>query len=56
MKPAVNKAFDLMSADIVDLTTENDGLKNPIGDYDKKTFVESKAKLLMQIDDEKEQF
>ena len=56
MTPADKKAFDLMSADIVDLTTEIDGLKNPIGDYDQKRFDESKAKLLIQIDDEKEQF
>ena len=42
-----------MGDGIVDLTVENDALKNQIGEYDKKWFQESKAKLLKDIDDEK---
>ena len=38
---------------IVDISTENETLKNQIGDYDEKWLEESKAKLLKQIDDEK---
>ena len=36
MMPAIKKAFDLLGDDIVDLFTENDALKNKIGDYDEK--------------------
>ena len=53
MMPAIKKAFDLLGDDIVDLSTENNALKNQIGDYDEKWLQESKAKLLKQIDDEK---
>ena len=53
MMPAFKKAFDLLGDDIVDLSTENNALKNQIGDYDEKWLEESKAKLLKQIDDEK---
>ena len=53
MMPAIKKAFDLLGDDIVDLSTENDALKNKIGSYDEKWLEESKAKLLKQIDDEK---
>ena len=53
MMPAIKKAFDLMGDDIIDLTTENETLKNQIGDYDQKWIEESRAKLLKQIDDEK---
>ena len=42
-----------MADDIVDLSTENETLKNRIGDYDQKWLDESTAKLLTQIDDEK---
>ena len=52
MMPAIKKAFDLMGDDIVNLSTENDALKNKIGSYDEKCLEESKAKLLKQIDDE----
>ena len=31
MMPAIKKAFDIMGDDIVDLSTENDALKNKIG-------------------------
>ena len=53
MMPAIKKAFDLMGDDIVDLSTENDALKNKIGEYDGKWLEESKAKLLKDIDDKK---
>ena len=42
-----------MEDDIVELSVENEFLKNQIGDYDEKGFQESKAKLLQDIDDEK---
>ena len=42
-----------MGDDIVDLSTENDALKNKIGSYDEKWLEESKTKLVKQIDDEK---
>ena len=53
MMPAIKKAFNLLGDDIVDLSTENDALKNQIGDYDQKWLEESKAKLLKDINDEK---
>ena len=53
MMPAIKKAFNLMGDDIIELHTENDALKNQIGDYDEKWLQESKAKLLKEIDDEK---
>ena len=51
--PAIKEAFTLMGNDIVDLSTENDALKEKIGDYDEKSLQESKKKLLKDIDDEK---
>ena len=53
MMPAFKEAFTLMGNDIVDLSTENDALKEKIGDYDEKWLQESKEKLLKDIDDEK---
>ena len=53
MIPAIKKAFNLLGDDIVDLSAENETLKNKIGDYDEKWLEESKAKLLKDIDDEK---
>ena len=53
MMPAIKKAFDLLGDDIVDLSTENDALRNKIGDYDEKWLQKSKAKLLKDIDDKK---
>ena len=38
---------------IVDLSTENDALKNKIRSYDEKLLQESNEKLLKPIDDEK---
>ena len=53
MMPAIRKEFNLLGDDIVELSTENDALKNKIGSYDEKWLKESKANLLKQIDDEK---
>ena len=51
--PAIKEAFTLMGNDIVDLSTENDALKEKIGYYDEKWLQESKEKLFKDIDDEK---
>ena len=53
MMPAIKEAFNLMGNDIVELSTENDTLKNQIGNYDEKWLEEPKAKLLKDIYDEK---
>ena len=53
MMPANKKTFDLMGDDIVDLSTENDALKNKIGSYDEKWLQKFKNNVLKQIDDEK---
>ena len=53
MMPAIKKAFNLLGDDIIELSTENDVLKNQIGEYDQKWLEESKAKLLKDIDDKK---
>ena len=53
MMPAIKKAFNLLGDDIIELSTENETLKNKIGDYDEKWLEESKRKLLKDIDDEK---
>ena len=53
MMPAIKKAFNLLGDDIIELSTENDVLKNQIGEYDQKWIAESKAKLLKDINDEK---
>ena len=42
MMPAIKEAFTLMGNDIVDLSTENDALKEKIGEYDEKWLQESK--------------
>ena len=51
--PAIKKAFNLMGDDIVELSVENESLKNQIGDYDDKWLQESKVKLLNESDDDK---
>ena len=51
--PAIKKAFDLMGDGIIDLSTENEALKNQIGYYDRRWLEESKTKLLKQIEDER---
>ena len=53
MMPAIRKAFNLLGDDIIELSTENDVLKNQIGEYDQKWLEESKRRLLKDIDDEK---
>ena len=53
MMPAIKEAFTSMGNDIVDLSTQNDALKEKIGDYDEKWLQESKEKLLKDIDDKK---
>ena len=53
MMPAIKKAFNLLGDDIIELSVENDALKNQTGDYDQKWLEESKAKLLNDNDDEK---
>ena len=53
MMPAIKKAFNLMGDDIVELSVENEFLKNQIGEYDQKWLEESKAKLLKDINGEK---
>ena len=53
MMPAIKKAFNLLGVDIVELSTENDALKNKIVSYDQQCLEESKAKLLKQISNEK---
>ena len=53
MMPAIKKAFNLLADDIIELSTENDVLKNQIGEYDQKWLEESKTKLLKDINDKK---
>ena len=53
MMPAIKKPFNVLGDDIIELSTENDVLKNQIGDYDERWLQESKEKLLKDIDDEK---
>ena len=47
------KAFNLLGDDVIELSVENDALKNQIGNNDKEWLEESKAKLLKEIDDDK---
>ena len=51
--PAIKKAFNILGDDMIELSTENDVLKNQIGNYNQKWLDESKAKLLKDINDEK---
>ena len=53
MMPAIKKTFSVLGDDIIELSVENDALKNQIGDYDQKCLEEPKAKLLKDINDEK---
>ena len=53
MMPAIKKAFNLLGDDIVELSVENESLKNKIGEHDEKWLQESKVMLLKEIDDEK---
>ena len=51
--PAIEKAFDLMGDDIVELSTENETLKKTIDDYDQKWLEKSETKLSKQTDEDK---
>ena len=53
MIPIIKIAFDSIVDDMVDLSTENEPLKNKIRSYYEKCLEEPKAKLLKQIDNEK---
>ena len=53
MMPAIKKASNFLGDDIVELSVENESLKNQTGDYDEKWLKKSKAKLLKDIVDEK---
>ena len=53
MMPAIKKTFNVLGDDIIELSVENDALKNQIGEYDQKWLEESKARLLKDIDDKK---
>ena len=53
MMPAIKKAFNVLGDDIIELSTENDVMKNQIGEYDQKWLEESKTKLLKDVNDEK---
>ena len=53
MMPAIKKAFNVFGDDIIELSVENDALKNQIGKFDQKGLDESKAKLLKDMNDEK---
>ena len=53
MLPAIKKAFKSLDDDIVELSTDNDALRNKTGEYDEKWLQESKDNLLKQIDDER---
>ena len=44
--PEIKKAFIVLGDDIIELSVENDALKNQIGDYDQRWLDESKTKLL----------
>ena len=53
MMLSIKKTFNLLGDDIIELSVENDALKNQIGDYDQKWLEKSKARLLKDINDEK---
>ena len=53
MMPAIKQAFNLLGGDIIDLSVENDALKNQIGNYDQKWLEETKLNLLKDINEEK---
>ena len=53
MMPAIKKAFNLLGDDRLELSTENDALKNKIGDYEEKWLGESKNKMIKEVDDQK---
>ena len=46
MMPAIKKAFNVLGADIIELSTENDVLENQIGEYDQKMVRRVKSKAI----------
>ena len=48
--PVIKKTFNLMGDNIVELSVENESLKNHVGDFDEKWLQDSKIKLLKEID------
>ena len=42
MMPAIKKAFNVLGDDIIELSIENDVLKNQIGGYDQKWLENQK--------------
>ena len=49
MMSAIKKVLDLRGYDIVELTTQEETLKNYFGVYDERWLVESKSKLLCEL-------
>ena len=47
--PFIEKAFGILGDHIVQLSIDNETLKNKIGSYDEKWLEKSKAKLLKQF-------
>ena len=47
---SIEKAFDLMSDDKLELSTESESLKNKISSYDENCLKKSKTNLLRKID------
>ena len=45
MMPDIKKTFDFKGDDIIELSSENDSLKNKKGSYDQKWLDESKARM-----------
>ena len=50
---SIRKAFNLLGDDTKELFPKNESFKNKKGSYDGKWLLESSAKLLKQINDEK---
>ena len=53
MMPDIKKAFNLMGDDIIELSTENEALKNQMGEFNERWLQESKANFLKEINDAK---
>ena len=53
LMPVVKKAFNFLVVDMLELSTDNDAIKNKRGSYDEKWLGESNAKLLKQIDEKR---
>ena len=46
---AIKEAFNLMGDDIIEISVEEESLKNQIGECDVKSLRKSKAKLLKKL-------